>query len=150
MAKQPTNYTAPTNGILTELWYSTDGSAANLKQVFGVQSIPSAYTAKDDVTYTTLESDTEFATKGRRTYESIEVSCLLYKEQFTALETLAATNTDLTWYIKLPEITGTVISWEGSLDIAMDEITDDMIMCIVKIGKSTVPVILGSLPVASV
>ncbi len=148
MAKEPTSFTSPSTGILTEVYYATSETAAPI-QIFGVQSVPQFLTAKDDVTYTALESDTEYATKGRRAYETMEMQTLYYPEQQAALETIAATDADVYYYVKLPTVgtaTGKIYSWKGSLDVSIDEIDDDMIYSVIKMGKSTVPAIVSSLP----
>jgi viroplasmin and RNaseH domain-containing protein len=146
----PTTYTPPSASTLTELYYAQDNNgvpATTLTQIFGVQAIPPADTAKEDITYRTLESDTEFAVKGVKPYESIEVECIYYKEQYTALKTLADSNKELWWYVKLPESQQTVYNWRGSIDVSMAEIAlDDMLRCVIKIGKSTKPTVSDSLP----
>lgn len=147
MAQTPTNYTPPSATTLTELWYSETEAGTGKTQVFGVQTIPSPVTAKEDITYRTMESDTEFAVKGVRPYETIEVECIFYKEQYTAVKTLADANKELWWFLKLPDSQETIYKWRGSVDISLGEIgLDGMIMSVLKIGKSSVPVTLEAMP----
>lgn len=143
----PTTFTPPQAATLTELYYATSETGTALKQVFGVQAIPPAITAKEDITYRTLESDVEFSVKGVRPYESIEVECILFKEQFTEIKTLADAGDELWWFVKLPDALKMVIKWRGGVDISVSEIAlDDMLKSVIKIGKTTVPVMLEALP----
>lgn len=154
-AEQSPTLTPPVASVRTELWYAETEDTA-LKQVFGVQSIPSADTAPEDVTYRTLESGTEFAVSGVRPYESIEIELIYYKEQYTALKAL--NGKELYWYAKLPDASAgsgagakpLVVKWRGSCNVSLAEIAqDDMIKCTLKIGKSSVPEDLEGLPSAS-
>lgn len=137
----------------TELWYKSGGSGT-LTQVFGVQGIPSVITQAEDITYRTVESTTEFSAKGVKAFESLEVECIAYPEQFTAMKALDDSGAELDWYQKLPdpfrESGGTkpiTLHWKGSVGISLTEIVlDDMVKMMVKIGKSTVPEIIDGLP----
>ncbi len=147
MAKSPTGYTAPITGVFTELWISPNRTGSDIFQIFGVQSIPTLKTAVEDVTYTVLESDEERSTKGIRPFESLEIECLFYKEQATAIEALANSGEEVKWYVKLPDVMGTVYTWEGSIDISNSEITNDgMLMNTIKAGKSNELETLTALP----
>ena len=146
----------PVASVYTELWYAEEEDAG-LKQIFGVQSIPTADTAPEDVTYRTLESGTEFAVQGVRPYESMEVELIYYAEQYKALKAL--NGKELYWYTKLPDASGgtasgakpLVVKWRGSCNVSLAEIAqDDMVKCTLKIGKSSVPEDLQGLPSASV
>lgn len=153
MAEFSTTFTEPSSTSKTELWYKND-TDGTLTQVFGVQSIPSIITPAEDITYRTLESGTEFALKGVRAFESIEVETIGYPEQFTALKVLADAGETLDWYVKLPDKfkskddSGPItIHWKGGLDVSISEIAlDDTLKTMLKIGKSSVPDILKGLP----
>lgn len=143
----PTTYTPPSAATLTELYYATEAAGTEMKQIFGVQSIPPVITAKEDITYRTLESATEFAVKGVRPYETIEVECMLYKEQYAEIKTLSDGDKELWWFVKLPDTQKMVLKWRGSVDISISEIAlDDMLKTVIKIGKSTDPEVLEKLP----
>lgn len=60
MAQNDPSLTPPVASKFTELWYASTEDTS-LKQVFGVQSIPTVISASEDITYRTLESDTEFS-----------------------------------------------------------------------------------------
>lgn len=154
MATSNPALTPPAASKYTELWYAATEDTG-LKQVFGVQSIPTIISAPEDITYRTLESDTEFAVPGVRPYETIEIETLYYQEQFDELKTLEESNTIPWWYVKLPDITAgsgasakpTVIKWRGAVSVALSEIAlDDMIRSTITIGKSTVPETIEGLP----
>lgn len=150
MAEMSATFTAPSTTATTELWYKA--KAGTLTQVFGVQSIPPIETAAEDVTYRTLESRTEFADKGVRAFESIEIECIGYPEQYKAIKTLSETDEDVEWYVKLPdkfknEEKAITLTWKGSVDISLAEVAlDDMIKTTIKIGKSSVPKLIDGLP----
>jgi len=155
MATSNPNFTPPVASKNTELYYATEEDTG-LVQVFGVQSIPQIITTAEDITYRTLESDTEFSTPGVRPYETIEIETLYYKEQFTALKTVEKSGESPWWYVKLPNASApsggkpTVIKWRGALSVAMSAIElDDMVRSTLKIGKSTEPTELEGLPSAS-
>lgn len=156
MAETTQSLTAPSPTMKTELWYKS-GTSGALTQIFGVQSIPSIITPSEDITYRTLESATEFALKGVRAYESIEIECLGYPEQFKALKTLADADDELDWYVKLPdtfkgkdELAAVTIHWKGGIDVSIAELAlDDMIKTTIKIGKTSVPEIMAGLPTAT-
>lgn len=146
--------TPPAATKFTELWYATEEDT-DLKQVFGVQSIPVIVSAPEDITYRTLESDTEFSVDGVRPFENINIETLYYKEQQDELKALEKSKIIPWWYVKLPDITaGTsagakpdVIKWRGTLAVALSEIPlDDMIRATLTIGKTTVPEIIDGLP----
>lgn len=157
MAKESNNFTAPAATMLTELWYA-EKEDTGLVQVFGNQSIPEIDTPPDDITYRTLESDVEFGLPGVKAFSAIEVECLFYREQFTALRTLADAGKELYWYVKLPDSTAgsganakpLTIKWQGKFSITLGEIAlDDMIKTKLKIYKATKPEIIEGLPVVS-
>ena len=109
---------------------------------------------KENVTWRTLESDEEYATKGRRPVETIEFTVISQRKQHDALKALADADKLLWWYVKLPEsytdedsTAPKVIKWRGSLDITFAEIAlDGMIQDTLTIGKATNPVELDGLP----
>ncbi len=145
--------TPPRSTARTELYYAITEDT-NLKQVFGVQDIPTVDTPPEDITYRTLESSTEFAVPGVRPYETIQVPVIYYEEQFEEMRK-ANENGDLWWYVKLPDATsptGTnpiVIKWRGALSVSVDGIElDNMLQKMLTIGKSTVPEIIKGLPTA--
>ena len=145
MAEISTTLTPPSATMKTELWYKA--STGTLTQVFGVQSIPPVKTAAEDITYGSLESSSEFAVKGTRKFESIEVETILYKEQFKALTLLDEAEETLEWFVKTPANIGIILSWKGGIDVSMAEIAmDDMYKSTLKIGKVTVPVMLDEMP----
>lgn len=142
----PTTYTPPAATVFTELYYS-ETETGELTQIFGVQAIPSPITAKEDITYRTLESEIEFAVKGVRPYEPIEVECIWFTEQYDALDDLAEADEELWYFVKLPDSQKTVFKWRGSIDISPAEIAlDDMLRTVIKLGKSTKPTRLQTLP----
>ena len=141
----PTTYTPPAATVYTELYYAETETGA-LTQIFGVQAIPSPITAKEDITYRTLESDLEFAVKGVRPYEPIELECIWFTEQYNALDDLAEADEELWFYLKFPASQKTVFKWRGSIDVAPAVIAlDDMLKTMIKLGKSTKPVKLTQL-----
>lgn len=152
MAETSTTFSPPSVTMKTELWYKV--GSGTLTQVFGVQSIPSIITTAEDITYRTLESTTEFSLKGVRAYESIEIECIGYPEQFKTMKALGDADEMLDWYVKLPDsFKGTgdtkavTVHWQGGLDVSLAEISlDDMIKTTIKIGKTTVPEIIDGLP----
>lgn len=121
--------TTPKTSMQTELWYSTNGGTKT--QIFMVQSIPQLQTPQDPITYGSLESTTEFQTKGTRKAESISIPILYVAEQHTALKALADANTKLTFYVKFPGSTAPTseqpltFTFSGTIDMANDEITID-------------------------
>lgn len=154
MATSNPALTPPAATKFTELWYATEEDT-DLKQVFGVQSIPTIISAPEDITYRTLESDTEFSVSGVRPYETIEIETLYYKEQYDELKTVENSNAIPWWYVKLPDITAgtgagakpTVIKWRGTLATALSELAlDDMVRSTLTIGKATVPETIDGLP----
>lgn len=155
MATNNPNFTPPTSTVFTELWYAVEEDTG-LKQIFGIQGIPQIVTSTEDITYRTLESDTEFATKGVRPYETIEIQMLHYHEQYEELKQVESGGKLPWWYIKLPDSSAPegskpiTIKWRGSLSIALDAIDlDGMNFDVLTIGKSTVPEMLEGLPQAS-
>lgn len=154
MAQSNPTLTPPVATKFTELWYATTEDTG-LKQVFGVQSIPTIISAPEDITYRTLESDTEFAVSGVRPFETIEIETLYYKEQYEELKAVEKSSSMPFWYVKLPDGTAgsasgakaDVIKWRGSLSVSLSELAlDDMIRSTLTIGKSTVPETIEGLP----
>lgn len=154
-AEESPTLSPPVASVHTELWYA-ETEDTSLEQIFGIQSIPSADTAPEDVTYRTLESATEFAVSGVKPFESMEIELIYYKQQYTKLKAL--NGKELYWYTKLPDASAgsasgakpLVIKWRGSCNVSMAEIAlDDMIKCTLKIGKSSVPEDLEGLPSAT-
>ena len=154
MAEFSTTLTPPVASATTELYYA-ETEDTDLKQIFGVQSIPAIISAPEDVTYRTLESRTEFATQGVRAYEAIEIELLYYKEQYTALAALESGGKVPYWYVKLPDASAgsgasakpLVVKWQGSMSVSIAEVAlDDMVKCTLKIGKSSVPETIDGLP----
>lgn len=155
MATSNPALTPPSASVFTELWYaSTEDSG--LKQVFGVQSIPTIISPPEDITCRVLESDTEFAVQGVRPYETIEIETLYYRAQFDELKLLEGGNETPWWYVKLPDKSAgssgkpMVIKWQGSCSVSLAEIAlDDMIRATLTIGKTSVPEIMSGLPVGA-
>lgn len=122
--------TTPKTSMQTELWYSTAREGAKT-QIFMVQSIPQLQTPQDPITYGSLESTTEFQTKGTRKAESISIPILYVAEQHTALKQLADDNTQLFFYVKFPDSTAPTsespltFTFSGTIDMANDEISID-------------------------
>ena len=145
----PTTFTPPAASVYTELYYATseNPSGSGLTQIFGVQAVPPPVTSKEDITYRTLESDMEYAVKGVRPYEPIELECIWYTEQYDALDDLAELDEELWFFLKLPASQKTVFKWRGSIDISPAEIAlDDMLKTVIKLGKSIKPIKLKTLP----
>ncbi len=150
MAQSPTGYSSPSTGVFTEVWISPNKTGDDIVQIFGVQTLPNLKTAKNDVTYTVLESDEERAVKGIRPFEALEFETIMYKEQALALEDLANLNQDIRWYVKYPDGYNMVYTWEGSFDIANSTISNDsMLLNTIKGGKSTNAELITSLPMNS-
>ncbi len=151
MAEVSATFTPPAASPTTELYYAVVEDTG-LIQVFGNQSIPVITSPPETITYRTLESTTEFAVPGVTPYEGIEIENLYYKEQYTALKTLADANTELFWYVKLPDTTVAsgepmVIKWKGAFRINLAEIAlDDMLRTTLTIYKSTKPAEISGLP----
>lgn len=144
MAKAPQNYSSPRTTALTELWYSTDGTAAAV-QVFGVQGIPRLTAPPEDITYQTLESDEEFGAPGIKAFEAIEITLLYYKEQHAALKALDGD--ELHWYVKLPGSDGIILHWRGTMSYILEgQELSDMLKSVIKIGKSTTVEEVSSIP----
>ena len=157
MAEVSSTLTPPVASVTTELYYA-ETEDTGLKQVFGVQSIPTIISAPEDITYRTLESRTEFAVQGVRAYETIEIELLYYKEQYSALATLEEAGDPIYWYVKLPDASAgsgasakpLVVKWQGSVSVSLAEVAlDDMVKCTLKIGKSSVPTTMDGLPSGS-
>lgn len=121
--------TTPKTSMKTELWYAVDGGTKT--QIFMVQSIPQLQTPQEPITYGSLESSTEFQTKGTRKAESIAIPVLYVAEQHTALKALADANSKLTFYVKFPDSTAPTsekpltYTFTGTIDLANDEISID-------------------------
>lgn len=154
MAQSNPALTPPAATMYTELWYASTEDTG-LKQVFGVQSIPTIISAPEDITYRTLESGTEFAVPGVRPYETIEIETLFYKEQYNELKAVETAGTIPWWYVKLPDASAgsasgakpLVIKWRGAMSVALADISmDDMVRATLTIGKSTVPEAIEGLP----
>lgn len=135
MAKiNPDAKTQPQTSMETELWYADDAQGTNLKQIFKVQEIPTLSSAQEPQTYGCLESDEEYATKGTRKYESIEVPILFIEEQHDALKAIAESNKEVQWFVKLPDSTAAVdgkpltYTWKGSLGLGNDTIALDGVL----------------------
>lgn len=96
-----------------------------------VQSIPQLQTPQEPITYGSLESSTEFQTKGTRKAESIAIPVLYVAEQHSALKALADANSKLTFYVKFPDSTAPTsekpltYTFSGTIDLANDEISID-------------------------
>ena len=157
MAEVSSTLTPPVASVTTELYYA-ETEDTGLKQVFGVQSIPTIISAPEDITYRTLESRTEFAVQGVRAYETIEIELLYYKEQYSALAALEEAGNPIYWYVKLPDASAgsgasakpLVVKWQGSVSVSLAEVAlDDMVKCTLKIGKSSVPTTMDGLPSGS-
>ena len=121
--------TTPKTSMKTELWYSVDSGTKT--QIFMVQSIPQLQTPQEPITYGSLESSTEFQTKGTRKAESIAIPVLYVAEQHSALKALADANSKLTFYVKFPDSTAPTsekpltYTFSGTIDLANDEISID-------------------------
>lgn len=156
MAKSDMTLGDPTSDVGVELYYAVTEDTG-LTQVFGLQGIPVISAAKEDVTYRTLESDEEFAVKGRRPRETIEITLVSQRKQHDALKALANSDAFPWWYVKLPdsytaagESKPKVIKWKGSVDLTFAEISlDGMIQDTLTLGKSTIPEEIDGLPSSS-
>jgi len=141
------NFATPSSTVLTKLWYSTTATGQRV-QIAGVQAIPPIIPPREDITYRMLESDIEYAVKGIRPFEAIEVETILHVEQYRVLEGLASDNSELFWFVELPTdgANSMVIRWTGTIDVSLAEIQlDDMLRSIIKIGKSSNPEIVDSI-----
>lgn len=143
MAEYNTAFTPPVATATTELYYAKT-ETEKPTQVFGVQGIPALTQPADDITYRTLESTEEFGAPGVKPFSAIEVTLLLYKEQYAAMKELSG---ELYWYVKLPESYGIIVKWKGGFSFTLAGLDlDDMCKCTLKIYKSTKPEEVAALP----
>lgn len=123
--------TTPKGTARTELHYATSENGTGLKQIFMVQEIPKLESAPEPKTYSALESSEEFATPGKKKYETIEIPILYVEEQHNELKSLSDAGTQVWFFVKLPDETaanpGTPLTYKfpGTLHIANDSISDD-------------------------
>ncbi|MEG0408012.1 MAG: hypothetical protein RR623_03990 [Bacilli bacterium] len=144
MSEFSTTMSPPSSTAGVELFYQ---KGSTWTQVFGVQSIPKIITPRESQTYSTLESFSEFAIKGTRKFESIEIECVILPEQLFELNTDANAKDIYEFAVAFPPsfktkgATGlTAITWSGSLDVSPGELgLDDMIKATLTLGKSTTP-----------
>ncbi|HCA28908.1 MAG TPA: hypothetical protein DEP23_04720 [Ruminococcaceae bacterium] len=108
MAEYSATLTPPKTSVGTELWYSekeTPSTTADLIQIFLVQEIPTLKSAPEAVTYSCLESPNEGTARGVAKSETLTVPILFSEAQHDALKALADANTQLYFWVKLPDTT---------------------------------------------
>ena len=145
--------TTPQTTMETELHYATSASGTGMKQIFMVQEIPALTSPPEPQTYSSLESDEEFAAPGRKKYESIEITVLYVEEQHDELKALADAKTEVYFFVKLPDSTAVsdgkplVYSFPGTLGLGNDTFSSDgMIQEKITIYKSGSVTELKGLP----
>lgn len=148
--------TKPQTSMETELWYATDKTGTDIKQILQVQEIPTVQTAQEPVTYGNLESTTEFSAKGRRKSESIAIPILYVEEQHDALKALETSDAEVWFFVKLPERTAKtsekplVYAFCGSVSLSNDTISiDGMLQETLTIFKSSETEEMKGLPSAA-
>lgn len=123
--------TTPKGTARTELHYATSENGTDMKQIFMVQEIPKLESAPEPKTYSALESSEEFATPGKKKYETIEIPILYVEEQHDELKALSNAGTQVWFFVKLPDETAAnsgeplTYKFPGTLHIANDSISDD-------------------------
>lgn len=123
----------PNTSTLTKLYYA-DTKEGERKQVGFVQSIPEFLTPPEAITYSALDIDDERQVKGRKKAENLEIEFLYRQEQYKEIKELEKNNTEVYWFIQLPEetaeTTGKPLTWnfKGTCCVGMSEIAlDDML-----------------------
>lgn len=124
------NRTTPRVSTLTTLWYATTLTGTRT-QVAYVQEIPALKSAKEAITYNALDLEEEQQAKGSRKAETLTIPILFTESQHDTLKTLADSDEEYYWFIKLPEATATtanspiVFHFTGACDLGMDTISID-------------------------
>lgn len=123
----------PKTSTLTKLYYSTTKSGERI-QIGFVQSIPEFMTPPEPITYSALDIDDERQVKGRKKAENLEIEFLYRETQYKEIKELEKNNTEVYWFIQLPEETAEVegkpLTWnfKGTCCVGMSEIAiDDML-----------------------
>lgn len=128
-----TNEQTPKASTLTKIYYA-DTKNGERTQIGYVQSIPEFLTPPEAITYSALDIDDERQVKGRKKAESLEIEFLYRESQYKQIKQLETDNTEVYWFIQLPEETaeteGNPLTWnfKGTCCIGMSEIAvDDML-----------------------
>ncbi len=124
------NGTTPKVSTLSTLWYATSLTGEKT-QVAYVQEIPPLKSAKEAITYNALDLEEEQQAKGSRKAETLTIPLLFTESQHDTLTTLANSDEEVFWFIKLPDATATttgkplVFNFTGACDMGMDTIAID-------------------------
>jgi hypothetical protein len=124
------NGETPKVSTLSTLWYS-ESLAGDRTQVAYVQEIPPLKSAKEAITYNALDLDEEQQAKGSRKAETLTIPLLFTEKQHDTLKTLADSDKEYYWFIKLPESTAQttdkpiVFNFTGACDLGLDTIAID-------------------------
>lgn len=120
----------PKVSTLSTLWYS-ESKSGERTQVAYVQEIPPLKSAKEAITYSALDLEEEQQAKGSRKAEVLTIPLLFTEEQHDTLTTLANSDKEYYWFVKLPESTAStsgkplVFNFTGACDLGMDTIAID-------------------------
>lgn len=124
------NGQSPKVSTLSTLWYSTTATGEKT-QVAYVQEIPALKSAKEAITYNALDLEEEQQAKGNRKAETLTIPLLFTETQHDTLTTLAESDKEYYWFVKLPDSTAStegsplVFSFTGACDLGMDTIAID-------------------------
>lgn len=124
------NGETPKVSTLSTLWYS-ETLTGEKTQVAYVQEIPPLKSAKEAITYNALDLDEEQQAKGSRKAETLTIPLLFTENQHDTLNTLANSDKEYFWFIKLPDSTAStsgspiVFNFTGACDLGMDTIAID-------------------------
>lgn len=127
------NGSTPKVSTLSTLWYA-ETKTGERTQVAYVQEIPPLKSAKEPITYNALDLEEEQQAKGSRKAETLTIPLLFTESQHDTLKTLAESDKEYYWFIKLPASTAStegkpiVFHFTGACDLGMDTIAiDDML-----------------------
>lgn len=124
------NGNTPKVSTLSTLWYS-ETLTGERTQVAYVQEIPALKSAKEAITYNALDLEEEQQAKGSRKAETLTIPILFTETQHDALNTIANSDKEYYWFIKLPDSTATttnkplVFYFTGACDMGLDTIAID-------------------------
>ncbi len=133
----------PNSSTLTKLYYANT-KGGERTQVGFIQSIPQFLTPPEAITYSALDIDDERQVKGRKKAENLEIEFLYTEAQYKEIKDLETNNTEVYWFIQLPEETavtaGKPLTWnfKGTCCVGMSEIAiDDMLKSKLTIYRNT-------------
>lgn len=133
----------PKVSTLTKLFFG-ESKVGERTQVGFVQGIPAFLTPPEPITYSALDIDDERQAKGRKKAENLEIEFLYTEEQYKTIKELEKNDTEVNWFIQLPEETavteGKPLTWnfKGTCHVGMSEIAiDDMLKSKLTIYRSS-------------